>query len=241
MRFPPVDASSSTYLAYASYVEGALEGWSQADSITDEQGRVIEQVRQKIIPLVEDLHRKAVAAEAARRATRRARARYSVSDVLLDQRVMATSDAVLNGPAARSRQHAVYQQIFQGVTPGQIADTHPREEPEVVVRLRDRLATAPDFPEKKKLYEDLGVALERSFAARDTLKGAAMVEARAVDEERAARLALRQGIDEAYGSLRAAFAGHRTLVESFFPKDRGTTKASKGEGTAKAPEPEDAS
>lgn len=223
MRFPPVDSSSSTCLAYAAYVEGALEGFLQADTITDEQSRTIEQVRRKLLPLVEALHERAVTAEAARRATRKARARYSVSDVLLDLRVMATSDAILNGPAGRSRQHPLYQQVFQGMTASQITAMNAREEPEVVSRLRDRLSSAPDFAEKGKLVEGLDVALAASFSARDCLKAAEGTEARVVDEERAARGALRQGLDEAYGLLRAAFAGQRSVAEAFFPKEAGNS------------------
>lgn len=225
MRLPPVDSSSNVYLGFASYVEGALEGFREAETITSEQSRVVTQVSQDLISLVEVLHRKATAAETARRATRRARARYSVRDVLLDMRVMATSDAVLNGPAARQRQHVVYQQIFQGVTPTKIAGSNIHDEPDVVARLRDRLVAAPTFAGKDRLVEGLDVALKQSYAARDALRGAEAVEARAMDEERAARMELRRGLEEAYGHLLAAFAGNRSLAESFFPKETAAKSA----------------
>lgn len=218
MRLPAADASSSTYLSYASYVEGALEGWKRAETITDEQSQVVAKVSTKLISLVEVLHAKAVATEATQRATRRARARYSVRDVLLDLRVMATSDAVLNGPAARQRQHPVYQQLFQGMTASDITKTNLREEPEVVARLRDRLFAASDFAGKAELIAGLDLALSRSFEARESLLGAEAVESRAVDAERLARSELRQALEESYGLLRAAFVGHRDLAESFFPR-----------------------
>lgn len=229
MRLPAADASSQAHLSYASYVEGALEGWAEAETISDEQSRVVAQVSAKLVMLVETLHAKAVASQAAERATRRARARYGVRDVLLDLRVMATSDAILNGPAARQRQHPVYQQIFQGMTASSITGTSVREEPEVVARLRDRLVSAAEFEGKAELVRGLDLALERSFAARDSLKGAEDVESRAVDAERMARLDLRQGLEEGYGLLRAAFAGRRDLAESFFPKEKGAQSAKQAE------------
>ena len=131
---------------------------------------------------------------------------------------MRVNDAVLNGPAGRSREHPFYQQVFRGTTAGKITSAKIREEPEVVSRLLDRLEGVPDFDGKAPARDNLSNALKKSFDALDKVDDAEAAENTAVDAELSARLALRSVLEQAYGKLRAAFPGRRDFVESFFPK-----------------------
>jgi hypothetical protein len=141
-------------------------------------------------------------------------------------RVMGTSDAVLNGPAMRNRQSPVFKGVFQEGNAGEITEAKMRDEPEMAARVRDRLATAPDFDGKARIHADLDEAVKKSLAARETLDDAEMAENKTGDAELQARLAVRTAMEQAYGILRSAFPGQRRLVESFFlRRDRTAKKA----------------
>jgi len=132
--------------------------------------------------------------------------------------VMRVSDVLLNGPAGRSREHPVYQQVFRGTTAGKITSAKMREEPALVERLLARLDDTPDFEGKATARNALAKALQMSFDALDAVDEAEANENTAVDTELSARLALRLTLEQTYGKLRAAFPGRRDFVESFFPK-----------------------
>ncbi|WP_284722037.1 hypothetical protein, partial [Polyangium sorediatum] len=152
---------------------------------------------------------------AARRAATKLRAQFGIRDVILDLRIMGVSDALLNGPAMRSRDNPVYKNVFQEGTAGEITEAKLREEPELAERILERLANVEDFPGKAAAQAGLKEALEKSFVIRDALDAAEMAQNKAGDAEIQARLAVRVALEKAYGMLRAAFPGQRKLVESF--------------------------
>ncbi|HSN96982.1 MAG TPA: hypothetical protein VLS89_01750 [Candidatus Nanopelagicales bacterium] len=224
MQLPPATSSSETHINYASDVLGAADSWHDAEIITPEQRAVVVEVIQIVEPAAEALQARLDAAEAAEKVTSRARARLRVRDVILDLRVNATSDGVLNGPAMRSRESAVFRDVMLDGNAGDITEAPIREEPELAARVHQRLGSAPDFPAKATLLADLGEAVHKSTTARDALDAAEEGENTAGDAEIAARLALRHALEQAYGKLRAAFPGQRDFVESFFPKQKGKSK-----------------
>jgi hypothetical protein len=232
MRLPAPTASSEVHLNYAAHIDGACEAWKDAEIITPEQQATIAEVGDRTRDAADELRVREAAAEEAARATSRARARFGVRDVILDLRVMATSDGVLNGPALRNREHPIYKNVFLGSSPTEITRAKMREEPELVGRVRERLAGVADFPAKGGLVAELDTTLERSITARTALEMAEDAENKAGDAELAARLGLRHAIEQAYGTLRAAFPGRRDFVESFFPKRDPAAKSQAGEPDA---------
>ncbi|EYF00561.1 hypothetical protein [Chondromyces apiculatus] len=216
MQLPSSTASSESHLEYAAHFTGAEEAWRDAEIISAEQRAVIQEVGASVAARAQALKARHSSAELTEGATSRARARFGVRDVVLGMRVMACSDGLLNGPAQRSRDHALYKSVMLGRTASAIKSARPREEPELVERVRTQLAEAPDFTAKAGLLTSLDDALERSFEARDALDLAESAENQAADAEIAARRELRQALDQAYGRLRAAFPGQRDFVESFF-------------------------
>jgi hypothetical protein len=218
MQLPSNSASSEAHLDYTSHFQGAGEAWQDAETITAEQRAVIQEVSALVQARSDALRTRLAASEQASEATSRARARFGVRDVVLDLRVMACSDGLLNGPAQRSRSHELYRAVMLGRTASEITNARPREEPELVQRVRAQLAAAPDFATKAGLLADLDEALQKSLDTRDALDDAEAAENQAADAELAARLDLRKALEQAYGKLRAAFPGQREFVESFFPR-----------------------
>lgn len=222
MQLPTVTSSSSTHINYASEVLGAAEAWEDAEVIAPEQRAAIVEVIGIVEPASDALQALLDAAEAAEKATSRARARLRVRDVILDLRVNATSDGVLNGPALRSRENTVFRNVMLDRNAGDITEAPMREAPELAGRVHEQLAKAPDFPAKATLLAELGEAVQKSTGARNALGAAEKAKDEAGDREMAARLALRRALEQAYGKLRAAFPGRRDFVESFFPKQKST-------------------
>jgi len=236
MQLPGVNASSQVYVDYGDHVEGAAEAWSEAEVITDAQKQTIKEVLTVVGPAVAAVRAANGATEDAARKVNKARASFGVRDVILDRRVMALSDAVLNGPAGRDRQSNAYKQVFLNEKPHEITGGNMREEPEVVEVLLARYDAAPDFDGKKEARGVVQGALVKSIEAREVLDAAEMAENKAADAEIQARLTLRAALEQAYGKLRAAFPGRRDFIESFFPRrDRAASK--KGEGDEPAPAP----
>jgi len=219
-----VNASSAAHLNYTAHTLGAVDCWKDAEIITPAQRAAILEVGALVQVASDGLQARLAAAEAAENATSRARARLVARDVVLDMRVMAAGDGVLNGPAQRSRSSEVYRDVFLGGTAGDVTEAPVREEPGLADRVRERLAAAPDFPGKAGLLADLSEAVTRSAEASLALTTAESAEAKAGDAEMAARLELRRALEQAYGKLRAAFPGQRDFVESFFPKKSSRSK-----------------
>jgi hypothetical protein len=217
MRPPRSDASSDVHLVYTDHVEGGFEAWLDAEVLTPDQQASIIECRGLLLTVTGALRTKVQATEVAERAVSKARARFGVRDVILDLRVNTVSDGLLNGPALRSRHSAVYQTVFQGVA-SDITRAKIREEPDLVARMRKRLADTADFPQKAALLAEIDPALQRSLDARSALLLAETAKKEADDEETAAKIAVRHALEQIYGKLRAAFPGRREFVESFFPK-----------------------
>jgi hypothetical protein len=233
MQLPGVNASSQVYIDYGDHVEGAAEAWSEAEIITEAQKQTVKDVSTTVGPAVASLRTASGATDEAGRKVNKARARFGVRDVILDRRVMALSDTVLNGPAGRDRQSAAYKQVFLNDKPHEITGGNMREEPEVVEVLLARYDAAPDFDGKKEARALVEGALTKSIEAREALDDAEMAENKAADAELQARLGLRTALEQAYGKLRAAFPGRRDFVESFFPKrDRAASKKDAAEEPA---------
>lgn len=226
MQKPDVNASSAVHAEFADYIEGAVEAWSDAEVLTSDQKNIVQEVAALITPAINTLRASMDASEAAERAVSKARARFRVRDVVLDLRVMGTSDSLLNGPAARNRESALYRQVFLDGTAHSITSGTMRDEPDVVERLLARLDKVGDYEGKATARKLLAEALEKSLAARKDLDVKVLDASKASDAERQARLNLHTVVDQVYGKLRAAFPGQREFIESFFPK-RGRTDARK--------------
>ena len=229
MQLPSSTSSSLTHIDYAVYHLGACEAWKDVEIITQDQRAVIAEVITLVAPRADELRARTTAAEQAEEGTSRARARFGVRDVVLDFRVNAASDGLLNGPAQRSRDSALYRTTFLGGTASDITGARPREEPELAKRVRDQLAAGPSFPARDGLVAELGEAITKSVDARDALDAAEDSENQAGDAEITARLALRRALEQSYGKLRAAFPGQRDFVESFFPKRKARGESAAGE------------
>lgn len=229
MELPSVDAASSVYFKHTDHFAGAVEGWSDAEILTADQRKVLADAA-PIVDTAAVLLRNALTARAnAEREVIKLRARFGIRDIILDQRVLATSDGVLNGPALRDRNNPVFRAIFQDGPAGEITEAKVREEPELAARLRDRLTASPDFEGKARIKSDLDDAVTKSLATRDALDTADSNERSAGDAELQARLSVRTALEKAYGMLRTAFPGQRKLVESFFYRADRRGKKNKSE------------
>jgi hypothetical protein len=225
MEVPSVDAASSTYFKYTDHFTGAVEGWSDAEIITADQCKVVAEAGPIVDGAAVILRDASTSRANAERTVTQLRARYTIRDIMLDKRIMAASDAVLNGPAMRDRNHPVFRTIFKGGSAGDITAAKLREEPELAAQMRDRLINAVDFEGKARVISDLDVALAKSFATRDALEDAESADHKAGDIELQARIGVRTALEQVYGMLRTAFAGQRKLVESFFYRAERTKKA----------------
>ncbi len=232
MELPSVDAGSSVYLKYTDHFEGAVDGWSDAEIITADQRKAIADTGAIVVTASTGLRNAVIARESAERDATKLRARFIIRDIVLDRRIMAASDAVLNGPANRDRNHPVFRTIFQDGTAGDITESKVREEPEIAARMRDRLGEVADFDGKARVEADLDDALAKSFSVRDALDNGESTERKAGDAELQARIAVRTVLEQAYGQLRAAFPGQRKLVESFFYRATRRGKAAKTDETS---------
>lgn len=225
MELPSVDAASSVYFKHTDHFAGAVEGWSDAEIITAEQRDVIANVGTIVASTANNLRNTVQSRLDAEREVTKLRARFGIRDFILDKRVMATNDAVLNGPAMRDRQHPVFRAIFRDANAGDITDAKLREEPELAARMRDRLHDAADFEGKARVKADLDESVAKSMSTRDALDSAETTERQAGDNELQARIGVRTALERVYGMLRAAFPGQRKLVESFFYRpDRRASK-----------------
>jgi hypothetical protein len=221
MQLPSLTASSQAYFLYCDHIDGAVEAWEDAGVLTVRQQQTVREIGEMLRSAVSNLRTAVSATRAAERTANRARARFHVRDVVLDQRVFALSDAVLNGPAGKSREHPIYRQIFRDQTANEITRVRMRDEPEVVVRLLDRLDAAADFEGKAQSRIHLQQALQKSLVARSALDAAEQAERKAADGELTARRLLRTVIEQLYSKLRAVFPGQNDFVESFFPPLEG--------------------
>jgi hypothetical protein len=230
MQLPSVDDGSAIYLKYTDHFAGAVEGWSDAEIITAEQRKVITEIGPIVDSAAIVLRDSLTSHAVTEREMTKLRARYGIRDIVLDKRIMATSDAVLNGPAMRDRDHPVYKTVFKDGTAGDITSAKVREEPELAERLRDRFATIDDFDGKARVKADLDEALTKSLATRDALDNAEAAENKAGDVELLARIGVRTALEKVYGMLLTAFPGQRKLVESFFYRaDRRAKKTQSDE------------
>jgi hypothetical protein len=236
MQLPDVDASSAVYAKHTDHFEGAVEGWSDAEIITEDQRKAVVAAGASVGSAGAALRATVMSYDAAEHEATKRRARYLIRDIVLDMRIMTVSDAVLNGPAMRNRQHPIYKTVFQEGNASEITESKLREEPEIAERVRDRLAAVEDFEGKARVKSDLDEALAKSFSARDALDAAEMAENKAGDGEIHGRLGVRTALEQAYGNLRAAFPGQRKLVESFFLKRERTPKKGKGDDGGKPDE-----
>lgn len=237
MQLAPMSASSDTHCNYAAHVVGACDAWKDAEIITPDQRTAIAEVLAMVQPRADDLRAKAILAEQAEEATSKARASFGVRDVVLNLRINAASDGLLNGPALRSRDNKLYRTIFLDGTASDITEARRRDKPELAAEVRQNLSTGPDFPARAGLLADLGEAITKSTDARTAMDAAEGAEALAGSAEMMARLSLRETLEKAYGKLRTAFPGQRDFVESFFPKQGSSAKpseAKKGQPNAKS-------
>lgn len=217
MQLPRADASSEVHLAYADHFEGATEGWADAENISATQRTVVVESGTHIKGLSTSLRKALATREQAERDAARTRAKFVVRDAILDLRFMALSDAVLNGPAHRNRNAPEFNAVFQE-NPSDTTRGNMREEPEIVATTLERFDKLDEFDGKAVVRAPLATALDKSLTARDALDAAESVANKTGDEELACRMALRQGLEQVYGKLRAAFPGRRDFVESFFLK-----------------------
>lgn len=224
MQLPSVDVGSSVYLKYTDHFAGAVDGWCDAEIITADQRKAITETGSIVDSAATALRNASKSRADAEREVTKLRARYGIRDIVLDKRIMATSDAVLNGPAMRNREHPVFRTIFKDGAAGDITGAKVREEPELAERLRDRFATIDDFEGKTRVKSDFDEALTKSFSTRDALDAAESAEHKAGDIELQARIGVRTAIEQAYGMLRTAFPGQRKLVESFFYRTERRSK-----------------
>jgi len=230
MYLPGITSSSAVYLDYTDNFEGAADGWSGAETIGDEQRQKIAEARAIVVSEAAKLRVAEVLVDEANRAAIKARAVFSIRDIILDQRIMSASDALLNGPANRNREHPVYRQVFKEGAASDITGAKLREEPELAQRVLERFDATPEFDGKAAVRKNLADAVQKSLSTRDAVDEAEMNENRAVDAELAARLRVRTALEQAYGMLRTAFPGQRRFAESFFLKrERASSKAEGGE------------
>lgn len=228
MQLPRTDASSAIYLIFVYHFEGAVEGWSDAEIISEDQRKAIAVAGALVSAAGEALRVAAGKTDAAERIATRLRARFGVRDAILDMRVMGLADAVYNGPAMRNRNHPDYKSVFQEGTAGDVTETRMRDEPEVAERVLGRYDKLSDFTGKQRPRDDLETAIQKSYAARDALDEAEMAENKAGDAEISARLEVRKALEQGYGMLRTAFPGQRRMVESFFLKRERSDKKDEG-------------
>lgn len=236
MELPVLTASSNAHCQFAAHVVGACDGWKDAETINPDQRAVIVEVHALVQPRMEDLRAKATTAEQTEQATSVARARFRVRDVVLNRRVNAAGDGLLNGPAQRSRDNKVYRTVFRDGTASDITGARPRDKPELAGEVRQNLTAGPDFPARAGLLADLGEAITKSVEARTALDTAMNTESLAGSAEMMARLELRHALEQAHGKLKTAFPGQREFVESFFPKRKRSSDAAqaKTKGLKKA-------
>ncbi|MDC3961864.1 hypothetical protein [Polyangium jinanense] len=232
MQLPDVNASSEGYEKITDHFQGAVEGWSDAETLTESQRAAIVEAGAIVAQAADVLGSAVVTWRAAQRAATKLRARYGIRDAILDMRIMGVSDAILNGPAMRSHGNPLYKQVFQEGTASEITESKIREEPDLAQRILDRLDGLDDFQGKAAARASLHQAIKKSMAARDALDLAEAAENRAGDAEIQGRLGVRAALEKAYGTLRAAFPGQRRLVESFFLRRERTKKGPKGSGSA---------
>lgn len=235
MQLPGANASSSVYLSFAYHVQGAADAWADVEIITADQQKAVLDVGAMLKPVVDALRATAGASDDAERLATMALARFRVRDAILDLRVMAASDAVLNGPGLRDRRSPVYKQVFAGDNAGDITRARMRDEPELAALLASRLDKVDDFEGKAAAHKALTEAVQKSVAARDAADAASLAANKSGNDELAARLALRVALEKAYGTLRTAFPGRRDFVESFFPR---TERPAPKSGTPTEGEPE---
>lgn len=232
MQLPYANASSAVLLDYYDSVEGAVEAWQDAEILSEIQQAAVKAAQTLLAPVAELLRQTTARVEASERAERKAKAQFAVRDVILDLRVMALSDAVLNGPANRNRQDPLYQNLFRDQTASEITRSAVRDEPELVKQVLSRYDALPEFPQKAAAREPLHSALQKSLEARDRLDEAEQQSRIAQDDDLRARLGLRQALEQAYGTLRSAFPGRRDFVESFFPKVNSARTRGEGGGAS---------
>jgi hypothetical protein len=236
MQLPGVNASSSVYLLFSYHVEGAVDAWSDVEIITADQQKAVADVGALLKPSVVALRVASGASDEAERLATMALARFRVRDVVLDLRIMATSDAVLNGPAMRRRDSPIYREVFAGDNAGDITRARMRDEPELAALLMGRLDKVESFDGKAPVQTALADAIQKSVNARDAADAATLIENQAGNAELSARLNLRLALEKAYGLLRAAFPGRRDFVESFFPKvERAAAKGGESSGGGSPP------
>jgi hypothetical protein len=147
MQLPAMNASSEVYLAYADHIVGAAEAWVDAETMTAEQKQVVKDIGSTVTPVTDAVRAATISANDAERAVNVALARFTVRDVILDLRVMGLSDAILNGPAGRNRENALFKHVFPKELPYQITNGNKRKEPDVVEVLLARYDSAPDLRE----------------------------------------------------------------------------------------------
>lgn len=232
MQLPSPNSSSEVYLDHANHFEGAAEAWADAEVIAPAQAKAVAEAKLLVIGAATKLRDTVAASDSNARAATKARAHYNVRDVVLDMRVMALSDALLNGLCSRSYTHVIYRHVFSDGTAGDITGARIREEPEIAEAMLSRYKGVDDFPGKAAASDLLGSAVEKSLKSRDGLDAAEKAENSAGGQELLARLGVRTALDQSYGMLRAAFPGQRAFVESFFYKrERSSGKADKPDAT----------
>lgn len=229
MQLPSASASSGVYLDHIDHFEGAAEGWGDAEMLTQEQRDAIASTMSLVGASSIALRQAIEASESAERKATKLRARYIIRDIILDWRINSTSDAVLNGPAMRNREHPAFKRVFQEGNASDITDAKIREEPELAARILERFKTLDSFEGKAQAEANLNEAVSKSLDTLKNLDNAESDENTAGDVELQARLNVRMALEKAYGILRTAFPGQRKLVESFFLKrERAAAKAEPG-------------
>lgn len=231
MQTPSVQASSDVFFQYVDHFLATAEGFGDAEIFTNEQKATIDATKTIIEAPATSLRNAYNARILAEGQTAKIRARYGIRDIVLDMRVMASSDGVLNGLAMRNRQNPLFQSVFQEGSASDITEANIREEPDLADRLCKRIVASPDFDGKQKIVADLSEAITKSMDTRKAMLLAEAAEASLGDQEHQARLKLRIALEQAYNMLRAAFPAQKKLVESFFPKAKPRKKEAAKEST----------
>jgi hypothetical protein len=230
LQLPPTSSSVDTLLEYSDKVEDNLAAWADSELLSTTQQEAIQRAIPEIEAVSKRLRINQINQEATERARGRASLRYNVCDKGLDASVVALSDGLLNGPAARNRSDPRFDNVFQGKTASDYTGAPAREEPGLVRGLVERFDKEPDFTGKSTLRARIAASLDKSEGALKTLETSEQAERTASNEELSTYLELRQTLERHYNLLKAVFPGRRDFVEALFPRQQpGDKKISRTE------------
>ena len=216
MQRPRPTAGTDVHLSYGDYAEGTHEAWKEVGMPTSQGQSTVDANLADLVKHNAALRQAQATHDEAVRLTNKARAAFIVSDQSCDSKVMAVSDALLNGPAMRNRNDPIYVQVIGSSRATDVTESIRTEQPEVVDQLLLRLDATDDFEGKQAARDALAKALAHMKAKREALRSAQTAEETAFIQLQAARQALRDTLTRGYGGLTAAYPNKRDFVEGFY-------------------------